>query len=33
MKIIITESKFNDVVIKTIKELFGDEIVDVYFYR
>jgi len=31
MKIIITESKFNDVVIKTIKELFGDEIVDVYF--
>lgn len=31
MKIIITESKFNDVVIKTIKELFGDEIIDVYF--
>ena len=33
MKIIITESKFNDVVIKTIKELFGDEIIDVYFQR
>ena len=31
MMIIITESKFKDVVIKTIKELFGDEIVDVYF--
>ena len=31
MKIIITESKFNDIVIKTIKELFGDEIIDVYF--
>jgi hypothetical protein len=31
MKIIITESKFNDIVIKTIKELFGDEIINVYF--